>query len=110
MIKVNVYRNKNKNICGFVLEGHADYSESGSDIVCSAVSFLVFNTVNSIEKFTNEKINYGMEEKDGYFNCVLPNIQKNIDNHDAGLLLDAMVFGLESLKLEYDRYINIKEV
>lgn len=110
MIKVNIYRNKNKNICGFVLEGHADYSKSGSDIVCSAVSLLVFNTVNSIEKFTDEKIDYCMEEESGYFNCVLPNIQNNIDNHDARLLLDTMAFGLESLKLEYSKYINIKEV
>jgi uncharacterized protein YsxB (DUF464 family) len=112
MIKVEFYRNKNKNICAFTVSGHADYAKAGSDIVCSAVSLLVFNTINSIEKFVAEKIEYGMEDNGGYITCVLPNIQKNVDSHDANLLLDTMVFGLKSLELEYNKYIHIidKEV
>lgn len=112
MIKVDIFRNSNKNICGFTLAGHADYAKAGSDIVCSAVSLLVFNTINSIEKFTDEIIQYGMEDEGGYVTCILPNIRNNKDSHDAGLLLDTMVFGLKSLEEEYNKYIHIvdKEV
>lgn len=109
MIKVDIYRNQNKNICSFVLKGHADYAQSGSDIVCSAVSLLVFNTINSIKKFTNENVSYDMDEKKGYLTCIFPDIKNNIDNHNVALLLDTMVFGLKSLELEYDKYIIISD-
>lgn len=107
MISVEIYRNQNKKVCGFSLKGHADYAEEGSDIVCSATSLLVFNTINSIEKFTNEDIEYGLEEKGGYLTCTLPNLSKGSECHDAELLLDTMVFGLESLEEEYGKYIHI---
>ncbi len=109
MIKVNIYRNKNKNIYRFVLNGHAGFAKFGSDIVCSAVSFLVINTINSIEKFTNEKINYSVANG-GYIDCVIPSIKDNIYNHDINLLLETMLFGLKNLKLEYKNYILIKEI
>ena len=37
---------------GFDLEGHAGYSEAGTDIVCAAVSVLVINTINAVEMYT----------------------------------------------------------
>ncbi|MCD8242160.1 MAG: ribosomal-processing cysteine protease Prp [Lachnospiraceae bacterium] len=36
------------------MNGHADYAEEGEDIVCSAVSALVINAINSIEAFTED--------------------------------------------------------
>ena len=41
MIHVAIYQNENKECVGFRTEGHAGYSEEGSDIVCAAVSVLV---------------------------------------------------------------------
>lgn len=109
MITVDIFRNNSNNIYEFVLKGHADYAQEGSDIVCSAVSLLVLNTINSVEKFTTEKIVYNIKDSGGYLKCILPNIKENLDSHDALLLLNAMVFGLKSLKLEYDKYININD-
>ena len=37
MIHVAIYQNENKECVGFRTEGHAGYSEKGSDIVCAAV-------------------------------------------------------------------------
>ena len=54
MIKAEIFRNDNYVICGFKLSGHAGFAEEGSDIVCSAVSMLVINTINCIEEFTEE--------------------------------------------------------
>ena len=109
MIKVEIYRNKNQKISGFTLKGHADYAQSGLDIVCSAASLLVFNTINSIERFTEENIQYGLEENGGYLTCTLPDIKKGKESHDAALLLDTMVFGLKSLEEEYGKYIHITD-
>lgn len=114
MIKLKIYRNKNKNICKFKLEGHSGYSKAGSDIICSAVSLLVFNTINSIEAFTNEKFDYSLKEAGAYLSCEFPNIEQNIDNHDVKLLLDTMLLGIQSLEEqeEYKKYVRIydKEV
>ena len=39
------------------------YSEAGSDVVCAAVSVLVINTLNSIERFTSDKISLVSDEE-----------------------------------------------
>lgn len=112
MIKVAIYRNDQNEIYGFSLDGHANYAEEGSDIVCAAVTMLVFNTINSIEEFTEDPIEYGYESQGGYLTCLLPDWKNNVGSHDAALLLRSMVFGLKSVKEEYGNYISIcdKEV
>lgn len=36
------------SLVGFIIEGHADYANSGEDIVCAAVSSAAYMTVNTI--------------------------------------------------------------
>ena len=55
MTHITIYKSTNGGIVGFRSAGHAGYAEEGSDIICSAVSILTFNTINSIEKFTDAK-------------------------------------------------------
>ena len=110
MIKVKVYRNSDFRICGFKISGHAGYAESGSDIVCAAVSMLVINTINAIEKFTDEKINNSAdEESGGHIKCTLPLIKEGKHNHDVELLLEAMLYGLNNIENEYSCYIKIND-
>ena len=58
MIQVTVFTKKcagtvsDYEYSGVRLSGHAGFDDSGRDIICAAVSTLVFNTVNSIEVFT----------------------------------------------------------
>lgn len=87
------------------VEGHAGYDDSGKDIVCAAVSSLVFNTINSLKKFTEEEFEYLIEE-DGI------QIQRLGQNKDAGLLLASLELGLQSIYKEYSEYLEIyyKEV
>ena len=47
---------KRKN--GFTIEGHADFAESGKDIVCAGVSTLAQNFIASIEKLTEDIVDY----------------------------------------------------
>ena len=55
MIRVKFYR-KEGRFFGFQLKGHAEYAEPGEDILCSAVSALAINTVNSLEELTRDRI------------------------------------------------------
>ncbi len=110
MIKVKIYRNKDFRICGFTVDGHAGFSEEGADIVCSAVSILVINTINSIEKFTKEEFSANADEKNGgHISCDFPQIKEGKHCHDAELLLEAMLNGLKSIEEEYGCYIKIND-
>ena len=113
MIKVTVYRDNKNDIYRFTLTGHAGYAESGSDIICSAVTALTFNTVNSVCKFVNVTPICETDEMTGLLDC---NIDiKNISaeqNHDVQLLIKAMLNGLNDIKKNYGKFIviNDKEV
>jgi len=49
MITVIVNRDESRNIVGLVMTGHADYDESGKDIVCAGASTLMYTAVNALE-------------------------------------------------------------
>ncbi|MCD8036833.1 MAG: ribosomal-processing cysteine protease Prp [Clostridiales bacterium] len=108
MIRVNVYRNNTGDILGFRLKGHADYAEEGSDIVCSAVSVLTINTINSIELFTDEEFECKTDEKKGGF-LSFSLKGEGTACRDAQLLLKAMLNGLNDIQKEYSFYISINE-
>ena len=94
-----------ENITGFSMKGHAGFAESGSDIVCAAVSMLAINTVNSIEEFTSVNSVYHEEESKGAMSF---RIDKTEDK--SQLLLKAFLFGLETVQKEYGKkYIDIKK-
>jgi uncharacterized protein YsxB (DUF464 family) len=56
MTHITFFKNSEKEITGFYSAGHAGYAESGSDIICSAISVLTINTINSIEAFTDDQL------------------------------------------------------
>ena len=110
MIQITVYENKKHEYVGFDTEGHAGFDESGQDIVCAAVSALVINLINSIERLTSDRIHSVSDEKEGKIEF------RFLDDpsHDAQLLLDSMILGIEDIEdsCEYNSYIDIifKEV
>lgn len=92
------------------MTGHAGYAENGSDIVCAAVSALALNTVNCIEKFTEEKCLCKTEEKeDAYLSFCIPEIEKGKESHDAALLLNTLANGLKDIRDEYSDYITLTD-
>ena len=102
MIKITVKKRKGSYV-SFVSSGHAGYAEEGQDIICAAVSALIINTVNSIEKFTDDVIE--TEEKDGYvsFHFTKPVTEKGT------LLMDSLVLGLTDSSYSYkNRYLTVK--
>ena len=50
-----VFKKTGGNICAFHVEGHSGYAESGSDIVCAAVSAMIQLTVNTIAEYFGTK-------------------------------------------------------
>lgn len=107
MIKVSIYKNEDNVITGIKLLGHAEYSEKGKDIVCAAVSVLVINTINSIDKFSTDRFDLKQDEDKGLieFQVVEP------ISDSTSLLLNSLSLGLHGIEKEYSKkYIKIKEV
>lgn len=89
MIKVGITENSIR------MEGHAGYHRDGQDIVCSAVSALTCNLINSLENLTNVKIRAETEE--GYTKIQWENMTA------AGrILVDSWFLGITAINQEYN--------
>ena len=104
MTSITVIKENNR-IVAFTCNGHAGYARASKDIVCSAISILVINTINSIETLTDTVPIVETDEKDGYIHC---SFKDDISN-DAALLLDSMLLGLSQIQEQYGtKYIDVK--
>ena len=105
MITATVLKDRNGICRGFSVKGHALFDEKGKDIVCSAVSILTINTVNSIEQFTD--VPFTCKTDDG----IDVTFEKDPDEK-AGLLIDSYLLGLKGIGEEYSQYFRLltKEV
>ena len=87
------------------LDGHAGYADHGQDIVCAAVSGLVINTFNSIERFTEDAFSSEAAEDGGYLAMSFPEGLSD----KSRLLLDSMLLGLDEIQKQYgDEYISLQ--
>ena len=103
MITVTVF-NKNNEIVGVQLEGHAEFGRRGRDIVCSAVSILYINLVNSLESFTKDEKELNGDTKINFQNVIL----KNMPSAEAELLFRPFMLGITTIEQKYGRkYISI---
>jgi len=100
MILAGVTKDVDGKIAAFTVKNH------GVSYVCSAVSMLVLNTVNSIEALTGQQFDCDYDANGGYLSFAL----KGGRDSGAGLLLDAMWLGLESVREQYPDEINMKEM
>ena len=106
MIKA-VFYTRDERYIGFTVKGHAGFAAAGKDIVCSAVSALVLNTINSIDELTEDK--YILDTCEGVmkFRLIKP-FSRESEN-----FVKALRIGLCNIYAEYgDAYIKIffKEV
>lgn len=106
MIRVDIYLSKGM-IKGFNVSGHAEYEDTGKDIVCAGVSILTFNTIDTFTDILKIKdyIQYTIEEND--IELIL---KKELDKekmHDAQLILQKYELGIQSILKQYSDYIEL---
>ena len=106
MITVTIYKDSGR-YQRFSVEGHAGYAQEGFDIICAAASALTVNTLNSIERFTEDRL--VAEQKNVFLTC---QFEAPLSSQ-AALLMDSMVLGLTDVQNNYGKqYIRLifKEV
>lgn len=94
-----IFFKKGSEIVGFEVRNH------GRDIVCSAVSILTLNTVNSLDAFTECVFSLEYDDLGGYLKCEL---EVNSIGEDAKILLLSLELGLRGIAQEYPKDISIK--
>lgn len=92
-----------KGIYGFIINGHSGYAESGSDIVCAAVSSVVYMVANTITDVLDVKAD--ITEEDACFSLKLQ--EKDIDK--CGALLNGLKLHLDGLNEQYPEHITSGE-
>jgi len=101
MINARFYQ-KNGRYFGFAVQGHAEYAEPGEDILCSAVSALSINTVNSLEKLTGDRLI--VKEDDGK---LYVRVSGKV-SHESHILIKSLSIGLCEIYKEYgDEYVRV---
>lgn len=105
MINVTIYKNEKHACMGFNAINHAGYAEEGQDIVCAGASALMINAVNAIDRFTEDETTMVSNDEEALIDFRL----KRAPSHDAELLLNAMILGIEELAgdKDYEDYITI---
>ena len=114
MIKVTIYKTDRHEYIGFDVKGHVGFSDEGMDIVCAAASALIINTLNALEKYTSDEMSVVSDDSDAQGRIEFRFTGSAGPTHDAELLLDTMILGLQEIEedSDYEPYIDIifKEV
>lgn len=84
------------------LDGHAGYAPVGQDIVCSAVSILLFTLANALSDSGAEDLEVSLEPGDSYIGCTASYADIEIDT-----LFKFAVIGLELLEEQYPENVEI---
>ncbi len=105
MINITIHKTNNIFV-GFVVEGHAEYAEPGSDIVCASVSILSYtalNSMNAVAGISLENIVYDVYEETGFLKI------KTIENNEkTDVIYRNFLIGIELLLEDFSNYITLK--
>lgn len=95
MIEVSVRKD------GVKVSGHAEYAETGNDIICAAVSALAQGLIHSLEALTEDKISYRVET--GYMDLKYESLSER-----GKLLIDSFFIAVSDIQATYgDQYVRI---
>jgi uncharacterized protein len=106
MIQVIIIRDNEGVIREFSVNGHAGFAESGSDIVCAAVSAVAYTAVGALEELVGIR---RYEEKEGYMKFSLPLDISREKFETAGIILETAAIGFKQIEMQYGEYIEVSD-
>lgn len=110
MIRVVIYKSVNK-ISGFHVSGHAGYGEEGTDIICAAVSAIVYTALGYMDEKLqqHDKRRLVFEEKDGDIRWDRMTTIGTLFEKETDAVLEAMVIGCRQIEASYGtNYIRVQ--
>lgn len=101
---------KNNSIVEVCASGHTGYGESGEDIVCAGVSTLIQSALLGLLQVVGINVKYSVDEQKGSLRFTLPQSLTPNERHDADIVLNTMLCGLQDFYSEYSDYINLEVI
>lgn len=101
---------KNNSIVEVVAVGHTGYGEQGEDIVCAGVSTLIQSALLGLLQVVKINVKFTVDEENGSLRFTLPNELSQDERHDADIVLNTMLCGLQDFYTEYSDYINLEVI
>ena len=95
-------------ITGFSVSGHSGYAESGSDIICAAITAIVTMAEATINDVCGAKAKVRVKEEDARITLTLPTSCDEEESVQA--VLAGMMLTLCSMRDDYPDYIEVLEV
>lgn len=86
---------------GIQISGHANYAETGKDIVCAGVTALTQTLIGSIEDLTRDEIEYEISPGRADIHC--GNLSK-----EGKLLVDSFFIGVCQIADEFPDHVRIE--
>ena len=102
MINITLYHSKDGAQLGFNIKGHAGYAQSGSDIVCAAVSSSAYLVANTIIEVMGVNADASVDE-DGEMTVIIPK-ECAIKTNEILLVFKLHI---EELKKQYPKHVTI---
>ncbi len=99
-----VFYTRAGKIIGFQSKGHAGYGVRGTDVVCASVSALIINTVNSVEKLTQDRYSENINDRRAVIDF---EIEGEV-SPQSELLFSALELGLSEIARDYPGNVSIK--
>ena len=109
MTDVKVTR-KNNHIVEVTASGHTGYGEQGEDIVCAGISTLIQSALLGLLQVAGLNVKYTVNEQQGSLRFTLPENLTEMERHDADVILNTMLCGLQDFYTEYSDYINLEVI
>lgn len=107
MINVDIKLDKGR-IVGLSSKGHADFSDYGSDIVCSAVSVYLINTANSLTEIVGLKDIYlDFSSGKALIRIDYEKIKDKTKLIQTDILMQSLLLALKSIEDQYKDNIEI---
>lgn len=107
MIQVDVKRDGSGRIQSFQMSGHADFDESGKDLVCAGASAVSFGSLNAVMLLTDVELDIEQGEDGGFLSCHVPEkLDADVSKH-VQLLLEGMIVSLQTIEESYGAFIQI---
>lgn len=109
MTDVTITR-KDNHIVEVVASGHTGYGESGEDIVCAGISTLIQSALLGLLQVAQINVKYTVNEQKGSLRFTLPENLTQEERHDADVILNTMLCGLNDFYTEYSDFINLEVI
>lgn len=104
MIKV-VFEQEEGILVAFSSKGHAEAGEPGEDIVCAAVSALLFSVVNTLDYYhTMLDLRVGTK---GFLRC---EIKEGYKDKEIQAILQVAKIGITGIVQEYSEFISMEMI